>query len=78
MPWVKSMDTIALAENVRLFTEGEVLVSENVEDAVRIAVGITGGGEKQGIVCIAGSLYLVGNVLKLVRDGGSKERKHRA
>jgi len=68
MPWVKSMDAVALAEIVRESspTTGIVEAAESgsVKAAITRAVRIAG----QGPICVAGSLYLVGDVLRLMRN----------
>ncbi|KAK4940649.1 folylpolyglutamate synthase [Elasticomyces elasticus] len=68
MPWVKSMDSARLAEIVREVIRDRVEVAEggSVGTALRRAVEIAG---QEGSICVAGSLYLVGDVLRLVRDG---------
>jgi len=68
MPWVKSMDAVSLADCVRESspTTGIVEAAEggSVKAAITRAVRIAG----QGPICVAGSLYLVGDVLRLMRD----------
>ncbi|KIW13280.1 hypothetical protein PV08_08468 [Exophiala spinifera] len=72
MPWVKSMDASALLEMARAFvsdestTTMEAAPDGSVGDAIVRALEIAGG---QDPVCVAGSLYLVGDVLRLIRDG---------
>ncbi|KIX08140.1 uncharacterized protein Z518_02796 [Rhinocladiella mackenziei CBS 650.93] len=76
MPWVKSMDATALAGIAREFTDGRVEVAPDgrVDEAIRSAVKVAGRGKdgeggRDGQICIAGSLYLVSDVLRCVRDG---------
>ncbi|KAK5194757.1 folylpolyglutamate synthase [Exophiala xenobiotica] len=68
MPWVKSMDAVALAEIVTESSPAAGIVeaaeSGSVKAAITKAVKIAG----QGPICIAGSLYLVGDVLRMMRD----------
>ncbi|KAL2430428.1 hypothetical protein ABEF95_007267 [Exophiala dermatitidis] len=77
MPWVKSMDALKLAKLVREFvTDGTVVVAESVGEAVEKAIQLEvesgkpapQAKQKAGTVCIAGSLYLVGDVLRWLRD----------
>jgi folylpolyglutamate synthase len=67
MPWVKSMEAVALAEIVRESSPATGIVeaaeSGSVKAAITKAVRIAG----QGPTCVAGSLYLVGDVLRLMR-----------
>ncbi len=78
MPWVKSMDASQLAEVVRLChdhvtTTGVVEVGPNGGDiAAAIKRAVSLAETTKTPICIAGSLYLVGDVLRLVRDGGRK------
>jgi folylpolyglutamate synthase len=77
MPWVQSTPAAELAEIAREFvTSGKVEVGRptretggqsegDVAAAIKRAVEIAGDGK----IGIAGSLYLVGDVLRLVRDG---------
>lgn len=76
MPWVRSMNASELAAIVREFTNGIVEVGGQgggVEDAVRRAVEIgqsvaqEGNAKAASSICIAGSLYLVGDVLRWLR-----------
>ncbi|EXJ85316.1 hypothetical protein A1O3_05991 [Capronia epimyces CBS 606.96] len=79
MPWVKSMDASELAGTVREFTTGtvEVGLGGSVQKAVQRAIEIayvpeagapyeTGTGTRP--LCIAGSLYLVGDVLRWLKE----------
>ncbi|KAL6251346.1 folylpolyglutamate synthase [Rhinocladiella similis] len=69
MPWVKSMDASVLLEIAGEFVSDESTTEAardgSVREAIVRALEIAG----QGPVCVAGSLYLVGDVLRLVRDG---------
>lgn len=77
MPWVQSLDASDLAAQVRQWTSGHVESapaapdgegSGNVASAIALAVSAARGGP----LCIAGSLYLVGDVLRLVEEGGGR------
>lgn len=75
MPWVQSLDASDLADKVRQCTSGHVESApaapnkgHNVASAIALAVTTAGGGP----LCIAGSLYLVGDVLRLVEQGGEE------
>ncbi|KAK5055416.1 hypothetical protein LTR84_013166 [Exophiala bonariae] len=67
MPWVESLDAAEVAEQVRRLTSGTVDATSrgDITDAIRRAVTLADGGP----LCIAGSLYLVGDVLRLVEEG---------
>lgn len=70
MPWVKSMDAQELMRIVGEFTTGRVEARGGVPEAVSRAVDMA--RESQGLVCVAGSLYLASDVLRAVRDGDLK------
>ncbi|KAJ9607721.1 folylpolyglutamate synthase [Cladophialophora chaetospira] len=83
MPWVKPMPTSALASKAEKLTDGtvrsvldkdemtkeplsDVIVATALEEAIRIA-SLQGEGVR---LCITGSLYLVGDILRCVRNAG--------
>ncbi|KAI1617042.1 folylpolyglutamate synthase [Exophiala viscosa] len=72
MPWVKSMDSANLAEVVQEFTHDRVEAAEggSIQAALMRAVEIA---EQEGSICVAGSLYLVSDVLRLIRDGSKND-----
>lgn len=79
MPWVKSMDAEELASIARGFTNGHVESSPagRVDDAIRKAIDIAEqSGPSYRQVCITGSLYLIGDVLRLHRDGAFQDNGH--
>ncbi|KIW37926.1 uncharacterized protein PV06_09904 [Exophiala oligosperma] len=72
MPWVKSMasrDLLQVAKRTISHTPSvaEAARDGNVKEALVRALKIA--GHDGSTVCVAGSLYLVGDVLRLVRDG---------
>jgi folylpolyglutamate synthase/dihydrofolate synthase len=65
MPWVESLDAEQLAKQVQELTSGKVEAAPHngdIASAIQLAVTMADGGP----LCIAGSLYLVGDVLRLV------------
>lgn len=72
MPWVESLSAGELAGQVKELTSGKVEAApENgdVASAIQRAVTLAEGRQ----VCIAGSLYLVGDVLRLVENGRKED-----
>lgn len=68
MSWVKSMDAAELLNVAKVFTGAKVEAAEG--GSVRAAIGraVELAEEVRGPVCLAGSLYLAGDVLRLVRE----------
>jgi folylpolyglutamate synthase len=71
MPWVSSVDAGELAILARGYVGkgGWVNPASDVRAAVQTAVEVAGGA---GTVVVAGSLYLVGDVLRIVERGISR------
>ncbi|KAF1350879.1 Mur ligase [Delphinella strobiligena] len=79
MPWVKSMSPLDILEQVRQVTivsQDPIMrltfncASNDLVEALQNAC--EDAREKDGLVVVAGSLYLVGDILRMVRDSGGK------
>lgn len=70
MPWVESLSAAEVAEQVQQLTSGNVDATSgsNIAVAMERAVTLADGGP----LCIAGSLYLVGDVMRLVQESHAK------
>lgn len=78
MPWVKPHQTSTLRNHLlRTIADDKVHVAANPQDALQVASRITPDDE---LIVIAGSLYLVGDVLRLLEEaeGSSKIKSERA
>lgn len=77
MPWVKSMSATKLAETI-VATVKDVQVEAAEAGSVGAALTRAVQVADNRPICVAGSLYLVGDVLRLVRDceddGGTTQR----
>ncbi|KAH9839639.1 dihydrofolate synthetase-like protein [Teratosphaeria destructans] len=69
MPWVKAMDCRIMAEAVGKMSDMEDVRAQSFGDDVVAA--IRAAGEDERPVVVAGSLYLVGDVLRNLRDARS-------
>jgi len=66
MPWVKSCPAPELADAAAPFTDGKIVPGQSLKHAIQTAAGIAG---EKGPLVIAGSLYLVSDVLRLLERG---------
>ncbi|KEF56346.1 uncharacterized protein A1O9_07927 [Exophiala aquamarina CBS 119918] len=75
MPWVESLSAAELADQARALTSGRVEgAPKNGDVAAAIQRAVTLAERGRGHICIAGSLYLVSDVLRLVEEGvGGRE-----
>lgn len=68
-PRAASVDALRAAVP-HTFDEGKVLRSSTIEDALRVALRVT---PANGLVCVTGSLYLVGAVQNALSCGAAKD-----